>query len=151
MNDFSIPNANSDGLLQAPANFIAPGKSPMSSMSPTIIINAQNDVSLIAGGAGGILILTSLVGFLVNYVYLTQSLEFSIKAKRLHHQLQPMSILHERGYDEAILKFLESRGHKIVAENARLSGFASLNAIGVRNGKIDAQVDLRRGGSARVF
>jgi gamma-glutamyltranspeptidase/glutathione hydrolase len=116
-----------------------------------IIINAQNEVSLIAGGAGGILIMTSLIGFLINYIYLDQSLEFSIKAKRLHHQLQPMSVLYETDYDEAIIKFLTSRGHIVVEDKGKVSGFASLVAIGVKNGQIDAQTDPRRGGAAKVF
>lgn len=51
MDDFSIPSA-SDGLLTATANQIKPAKSPMSSMTPMILINENHDVSMIVGGAG---------------------------------------------------------------------------------------------------
>lgn len=59
MDDFSIP-AESGGLLPAPANFIAPGKSPMSSMSPIIVLDDKNEVQLVLGGAGGLLIMSKI-------------------------------------------------------------------------------------------
>lgn len=59
MDDFSIPLGVSDGLLPAPANFIAPQKSPMSSMSPIIVLDENNEVQLVTGGAGGILIMST--------------------------------------------------------------------------------------------
>lgn len=151
MNDFSIPIAASDGLLPAPSNFIAPGKSPMSSMSPSIVLNAQKDVSLVIGGAGGILIMTSLVQFLVNFFYLNQTVEDSLATKRLHHQLQPMRIRHESGYSSEILKFLESRGHETFENPPTTAGFASLIVIARENGKIVAATDPRRGGKGTVF
>jgi gamma-glutamyltranspeptidase len=146
MNDFSIPVAASDGLLPAPANFIAPGKSPVSSMSPIIILNDKKEVTLVLGGAGGILIMTSIVQFLVNYLYLNQSVETSLAMKRLHHQLQPMSVRYEDLYDENVLRFLESKGHVTVKSSSIISGFASLNAVANKNGKIEAAIDPRRGG-----
>lgn len=61
MDDFSTPNlTNSFGVLASPANFIAPGKRPMSSMCPAIIINKHGDVELIIGGAGGTKITSSV-------------------------------------------------------------------------------------------
>lgn len=146
MNDFSIPVAGSDGLLPAPANFISPGKSPISSMSPIIIVNDQKEVTLVLGGAGGILIMTSIVQFLVNYLYLNQSIEASLEMKRLHHQLQPMSVRYEEGYSEDILRFLESKEHVTVQSPTIVSGFASVNVIANKNGKVEAAIDPRRGG-----
>jgi gamma-glutamyltranspeptidase / glutathione hydrolase / leukotriene-C4 hydrolase len=59
MDDFSIPLNVSDGLLPSPANFIAPKKNPMSSMSPVIVLDEKRDVQLVLGGAGGILIMSN--------------------------------------------------------------------------------------------
>lgn len=146
MNDFSIPIAGSDGLLPAPANFIAPRKSPISSMCPIIVVNDQKEVSLVLGGAGGILIMTSIVQFMLNYLYLNQSIETSLAMKRLHHQLQPMSVRYEEDYSEDILRFLESKGHETVQSPTIISGFASVIVIANKNGKIEAAIDPRRGG-----
>jgi gamma-glutamyltranspeptidase / glutathione hydrolase / leukotriene-C4 hydrolase len=51
MDDFSIPTA-SDGLLISEANAIQPFKSPISSMAPMIFLNEDNEVTMVAGGAG---------------------------------------------------------------------------------------------------
>lgn len=87
MNDFSIPREVSDGLLPAPANFIDPGKSPISSMAPMIILDENKDVSLVIGGTGGILIMTTIVQVLISYYYFNHSLEDAFENLRLHHQL----------------------------------------------------------------
>lgn len=151
MNDFSIPAAESDGLLPAPANFILPGKSPISSMSPMIGVNSDKEVSLVLGGAGGILIMTSIVQFIVRYLYLNQTIEESLAAKRLHHQLQPMYVRYEDGYDPKILEFLRSKEHETFEQPPIISGFASVIAISRRNGKVEAAIDPRRGGKVSVF
>ena len=151
MNDFSIPAADSDGLLPAPANFIAPGKSPISSMSPIIIVNEHKDVTMVLGGAGGILIMTSVVQFLINYLYLNQSIETSIAAKRLHHQLQPMQLEHEISYSPDVLRFLESKGHETLEQSLSTSNLESIIVITNRNGKVEAGIDPRRGGKYTIF
>lgn len=51
IDDFSIPSA-SDGLLMSTANSIQPSKSPMSSMSPIIVLNENHEVTLTVGGSG---------------------------------------------------------------------------------------------------
>lgn len=151
MNDFSIPVAESDGLLPAPANFIEPQKSPMSSMSPIIILNEQKEVTMVVGGAGGILIMTSIIQFIISFLFLNQSVDDSLAVKRLHHQLQPMHVRYEDGYDPEILKFLESKGHKTFRQPPIISGFASVIAITKRNGEVEASIDPRRGGKVTIF
>ena len=60
MDDFSTPGlANLWGYLPAKANYIKPGKRPLSSMSPTIITNKNGDVVMVAGASGGSRIITA--------------------------------------------------------------------------------------------
>lgn len=61
MDDFSVPgHVNAYGLPASPSNYIQPGKSPVSSMCPTIILNGKGDAELIIGSAGGSKITTSV-------------------------------------------------------------------------------------------
>lgn len=61
MDDFSTPGVtNAYGLEASPMNYIVPGKRPLSSMCPTIIVNEDGVVELIIGGAGGTKITTSV-------------------------------------------------------------------------------------------
>ena len=58
-----------------------------------------------------------------------------------------MAIKYEEGYDEKILQFLVNKGHKVEQYPSIITGFASVIAVANRNGKIEAAVDERRGGS----
>lgn len=61
MDDFSTPGkVNSYGVPASPSNYIAPGKMPLSSMCPLIILDKNGDVKLLIGGAGGIKITSSV-------------------------------------------------------------------------------------------
>lgn len=151
MDDFSIPGQDSDGLLPAPANYIAPRKNPMSSMSPIIVLDKNKDVTLVMGGSGGILIMTSIVQCIILHLYLNRSIEDTLAAKRLHHQLQPMHAEYEDGYNEDILRFLESKGHETYRQKPSVGGFAAVVAITKYNGKLGGATDPRRPGKVTVF
>lgn len=70
MDDFASPGKkNGFGLEPSPANFIKPGKRPLSSMCPVIILDENDDVVLIAGSAGGSKI-TSTVAFVSSTKFL---------------------------------------------------------------------------------
>lgn len=149
MDDFSIPKPGNTNI-PTPANFITPGKSPLSSMTPVLVLNDNNDVTLVLGGAGGYMIPTSVIQVILNYLYFNQTLQASIDMKRLHHQLQPMWIRHESDYYPRILEYLDAKGH-VLNEAPPLSGFAAIAGIGIKNGKIEAAMDQRRGGKVNVF
>ena len=69
MDDFSSPGEpNSYGLAPSEANFIAPGKRPLSSMSPTIVTDRDGKVWAVAGGSGGPRIITATAQVLLNVI-----------------------------------------------------------------------------------
>lgn len=104
MDDFSAPNiTNSFDLPPSPANYIEPGKSPLSSMCPSIIVDENGDVKLIIGAAGGSKITTTVALVTMRHLFFGYTLKLAIDAKRLHHQLFPMSIAAEQGFDEVII------------------------------------------------
>ncbi|KAL5277598.1 hypothetical protein ACFFRR_002681 [Megaselia abdita] len=151
MDDFSTPGKiNGFGLHPSPANFIKPGKRPLSSMCPSIVLNEKGETVLLVGGAGGSKITTAVAQIVIRYLFLNQSIVESVQTKRLHHQLAPMVIQHEFGYDESILKSLESRGHKLESGLPE-SGFAALTAIGTRSIDPIPVFDNRRGGSTAII
>ncbi|XP_035909425.1 scoloptoxin SSD14-like isoform X1 [Anopheles stephensi] len=150
MDDFSTPGVvNAYGLSPSPANFIVPQKRPLSSMSPTIITDRQGDVRMVVGGAGGSRITTATTLLILRHLYFKQSLCDAINAPRIHHQLAPMQVEYEKGFDANVLAELAARGHKVQESKADF-GFAALTAIAKKDNIISAVYDGRRSGSVSV-
>lgn len=153
MDDFSTPGKNNVyGIPPASANFIKPGKRPISSMAPSIVINKNGDAELIIGAAGGSRISTSIAHALINYYYFKSrdSLWKVFESKRLHHQLVPNSISYDIGFDEEILKGLQALNHTI-QPFTHTFGFGALVGILADRNSVQAAYDPRRGGSSVVF
>ena len=75
MDDFSTPGiVNSYGYVPSPSNFIEPGKRPMSSMSPTIVLDKDGNVRMGAGAAGGSRIITGILMVSISITYKGSSL-----------------------------------------------------------------------------
>lgn len=114
MNDFSIPGVdNAFGYPPSPANFIRPGKRPLSSMSPTIVEFCSSDkVHSALGAAGGSRIITAIVQGL--WAVLDRGMCYSqaLDMPRLHDQLQPNLVEFEHGFDNGTATFLASKNHK---------------------------------------
>lgn len=150
MDDFSIPGTtNVYGIPASPANYIVPGKIPMSSMCPSIIINENGDVEFAIGGAGGSKITTSVGYVILRHFWFNETTLDAIHAKRIHHQLAPMRVDFEQGFDEPILEGLVQRNHNVSMVDPG-SGFAAITAIAVENGLLKAVYDPRRGGSTAI-
>lgn len=119
-------------------------------MCPSIVLNGNGDVVLLAGAAGGSKITTSIAQIIIRYLFLNQTLDEAVQTKRLHHQLAPMVVLHEFDYEKSILNFLENRSH-VVESASPEDGFAALTAIGTRSVTPIPVFDTRRGGSTAVI
>lgn len=114
MDDFSISPGvpNAFGLVGAEANAIMPGKRPLSSMSPTIVL-ADGEPVMTLGAAGGPRIITEVVLAMINYLDLGMPLEDAVGAKRFHQQWAPDTLFVEDSMDDQIVNRLEEKGHKI--------------------------------------
>lgn len=150
MDDFSTPGAeNMYGYPPTPLNFVKPGKRPLSSMTPSIVIDKNGYVRMLIGAAGGSKIPTSVAQVIIRYLYLNDPLYDIVKSPRLHHQLQPKLLRYEEGFDREILDDLQRKGH-ILKELKSEEGFSALTAIGAKNEIPEPVFDSRRGGSAVV-
>tara|TARA_Y100001934_G_C12368435_1_gene784877 strand:- start:71 stop:1735 length:1665 start_codon:yes stop_codon:yes gene_type:complete len=114
MDDFSAqPGApNAFGLIGAEANAVEPGKRPLSSMSPTIVLKDGEPV-LALGGAGGPTIITQTAQHILNVLDLGMSIDEAIAAPRIHHQWVPDQLRVEKRIDAKTLSGLKEFGHKI--------------------------------------
>ncbi len=115
MDDFSsqpgVPNAF--GLIGAENNAVAPGKRPLSSMSPTIVLDVNDRPVLTVGAAGGPKIITQVVQTIVRRLDFGQSLSEAVAAPRLHHQWRPDRVLAEESVPDAVLLGLLKLGHTL--------------------------------------
>lgn len=129
MDDFSaqpgVPNAF--GLVGGEANAVAPGKRPLSSMSPTIVFKNGRPI-LALGAAGGPTIISQTVVNLINVVDYGMSIEIAVGSPRLHHQWKPGTLVVEK-LPQAVADGLRARGHELkIVENsgaAQLVGFGA--------------------------
>jgi gamma-glutamyltranspeptidase/glutathione hydrolase len=147
MDDFSIhpgvPNAF--GLVGAENNSVAPGKRPLSSMSPTIVLDAGGKPVLTVGAAGGPKIITQVVLAILRQIDLKQSLAAAVARPRIHHQWRPNAVTYEQGLDPTAIDGLGQRGHKLEA----VTGAGRTKAIAVTSdGKLVGTSDPRGYGKA---
>lgn len=91
MDDFTtMPGAvNAFGLRQSDRNLPAPGKRPLSSMSPTIVLSVDGKVELVTGARGGPRIITSTVQSIINTLVYGMNAAEAVSAPRIHHQWFP--------------------------------------------------------------
>uniref|UniRef100_A0A915E890 Gamma-glutamyltranspeptidase 1 n=1 Tax=Ditylenchus dipsaci TaxID=166011 RepID=A0A915E890_9BILA len=111
MDDFSSPgHPNYFDYPPSPANFIRPGKRPLSSMSPLVIYNSHNDKEVLAiGAAGGSQIISSVAGAALHNLWLNKNVKEAIDFPRLHNQLKPNSTEYEPNWPKRYLKALRQR------------------------------------------
>jgi gamma-glutamyltranspeptidase/glutathione hydrolase len=114
MDDFSlqpgVPNAF--GLIGNEQNAVAPGKRPLSSMTPTIVLDAAGKVRVVVGAAGGPTIISTVAQLVLNVIDYKLDAEAAICAPRFHHQWFPDVLSLEPEVPRDVAEALERRGHK---------------------------------------
>jgi gamma-glutamyltranspeptidase/glutathione hydrolase len=145
MDDFAIaPHvANAFKLVQAEANAVAPGKRPLSSMSPIIALKNGHPM-LAAGASGGPTIITGIVQVALGIVDFHLDPERAVANPRIHQQAQPDVVFAEASMPVATTDALAQMGYTIKS----VPELGAVNAIRIGQGDLQAAFDPRKGGGA---
>ena len=116
MDDFTAKPgaANAYGLRQGGQNAIAPGRRPLSSMTPTLVLRGDGTPLLATGSPGGSRIITTVLQVLLNRLVHGLNLASAVAAPRIHSQLWPDQISIEEGLSPDTQRLLQQRGHRLV-------------------------------------
>jgi len=148
MDDFSARpgSPNAYGLLGGEANAVAPGKRPLSSMTPVIVF-ADGKPWFATGSPGGAYIISTVLQMTVNVIDHRMNIAEAASAPRLHHQWYPDELLVERAFSPDTVRLLEDRGHQV---RVREVINTSLQTVAIENGWFEGAADPRKEDSAAV-
>ncbi|XP_065208907.1 scoloptoxin SSD14-like [Planococcus citri] len=150
MDDFSSPKiVNNYGVTPSKTNFIAPGKIPLSSMCPTIILNQSGDVRLLIGGGGGTKITSSVAITIMRDLLMKENIQQSMNRALFHHQLMPMEWQYYPRIPKDIVEGMEKIGHKV--KLMPHNSFVAITGIERRDGFIYPCSDSRRPGEVEGY
>src|SRR6476619_62684 len=134
--------ANAYGLVGYDANLPGPGKRPLASMTPTIVLK-DGKPFLITGSPGGSRIITAVLQVIVNAIDFHMPIDQAVSAPRLHHQWQPDEVYVEPGFAPEVLEALAKRGHNVVPTPS----YSSTNSIEITPDGYIGAADRRSRGS----
>ncbi len=145
MDDFAPKpgEANMYGLIQGEANAIAPRKTPLSSMTPTIVMKDGKPL-LALGSPGGPTIINSVLEVMVNVLDFGMNVQDAVNWPRFHHQWMPDTLQMEPGYSPDTVALLEQRGYQVKRVNAQ----GEVAAIRFSDGWLEGAADPRTEGTA---
>jgi gamma-glutamyltranspeptidase/glutathione hydrolase len=151
MDDFAreVGADNAFGLVGGAPNLPGPGRRPVSSMSPTIVLR-DGLPAMCVGASGGSRIPTATLQVLLFALLFGEHAADAVAHRRIHHQAHPDELLYERGMDPALVLGLELRGHAV----REIEGSANVQAIVLRRGEegrvtLEAASDPRKDGAPR--
>lgn len=147
MDDFSAKSgvSNAYGLIGGDANAVEPGKRPLSSMSPTIVMK-DGKVFLVTGSPGGSRIITTTLQVIMNVIDHGMNIAEATLAPRIHHQWLPDELRVEEGISADTKAILRAKGHDVVTK--RTMGAVQSIMVDPETGVLLGATDLRRTGSS---
>jgi gamma-glutamyltranspeptidase / glutathione hydrolase len=132
---------NAFGLIQSEANVIEPGKRPLSSMTPTLVVE-NNKATYACGASGGPRIITATLQNLLNHIVFEMSPAGAVSASRFHHQWAPNELLLEPSLQKTTGSSLTERGHVIKGS----SSLAATQAAALEETTLSGGSDPRKHG-----
>lgn len=138
MGDFSAKPgvANAYGLIGGEANAVEAGKTPLSSMTPTIVLK-DGQVKLVTGSPGGSRIISTVLQTIVNVIDFDLNIAEATHSIRIHHQWYPDLLYHEKTLNPDTKRLLRKRGHKLKVRAAMGSTQSILKKKGILYGASD--------------
>lgn len=148
MDDFAVKPGvpNMFQLVQGEANAIQPKKTPLSSMTPTMLVK-DGQLRMVVGAPGGSRIITGVMQVILNVVDFGMNIQDAIDAPRFHHQWLPDKLYLERGFSPDTIALLKQRGHEIDAAET----VANVNGIVISDGWLSGAWDGRRDGKVAGY
>jgi gamma-glutamyltranspeptidase/glutathione hydrolase len=116
MDDFAAApgKPNQFGLVEGESNAIAPGKRMLSSMTPTVVVDADGALRLVLGSPGGPTIITSVYHTISNVLDHGMTLQQAVESPRIHHQAWPDVLFWEpAGLAPETVEALVAMGHEL--------------------------------------
>ncbi|KAI8956942.1 gamma-glutamyltranspeptidase [Daldinia sp. FL1419] len=154
MNDFSIPGVRNEfGYAPSPANYVRPGKRPLSSITPVIAewLNASTSTAIpllaaVVGAAGGSRIISSTTQVLWHMLERGASVKHAVAEPRFHDQLMPNQVAFEYSFDNTTVASMLEKKHNVTWVR---EGYSAVQAISVsEDGVFKAAGETRQKNSA---
>ena len=143
MDDFAskmgVPNMF--GLIQGPANAIAPGKRPLSSMTPTIVLE-DGKLRYVLGSPGGARIITTVANIFLSAAVGGLNIQQAVDAPRFHHQFQPDKLYLEPGFAPDVIAALRKIGYTVDVSTRHWSNGECI-AVDPKTGELEGGQDHR--------
>jgi len=143
MDDFAVKLGvpNLYGLIQGPADAIAPGKRPLSAMTPTIVLQ-NGKLRYVLGSPGGARIISTVANIFLSAAEYGLNIQQAVDAPRFHHQYLPDKLYLEPGFAPGVVDGLRAQGYELEIGNAHWSNGECI-AIDPKTGELEGGQDHR--------
>ncbi len=152
MDDFAAKpgTENLFHLIQGESNAIQPGKRPVSSMTPTIVLR-DGKLFLMLGAPGGSRIINGVLEVLLNVEDFHMNVQDAVDWPRFHHQWMPDVLYLERGISPDTVRILQGMGHNVSPLEGTTPVVARVEAILNQGGWLQGAADPRANGKAKGY